>query len=115
MIGKSESEARKIYERYDRELPFVNQLAKRCEYLARSQGYIELYDGARRHWDKWAAEADWTKGAGPCSREEAERRIRNPAHPWYGRGPVHALRSIAMNALIQPPRGEKFHNGTLLP
>ena len=32
--------------------------------------------GRRRRWDK---------GAGPCPREEAERRITDPEHPWYGR------------------------------
>jgi DNA polymerase I-like protein with 3'-5' exonuclease and polymerase domains len=102
MIGRPESEARAIIERYDRELPFVSQLDERCKYFARSKGYIELYDGARRHWDQWVADADWTKGAGPCSREEAERRIRDPAHPWYGRGPVHRAEvHKAMNALIQ--------------
>jgi DNA polymerase I-like protein with 3'-5' exonuclease and polymerase domains len=100
MIGKSESEARQIYERYDRELPFVNQLAKLCESLARSKGYIELYDDAR--WDQWVAKADWTKGAGPCSREEAERRINDPAHPWYRHGPLRRVDvHKAMNALIQ--------------
>ena len=44
----------------------------------------------------------WGKGAGPCSREEAERRIKDPDHPWYGR---RALRRAdthkALNALIQ--------------
>src|SRR5262249_3436758 len=41
MIGKPEAEARVILTRYNRELPFVDQLAKRCEYAAARQGYLE--------------------------------------------------------------------------
>ena len=102
MIGKPEREARAIYDRYDRELPFVRQLAERCQSAAAKQGYLELYDGARRHWDAWEApEIAWTKGTGPCSREEAERRVRDPNHPWYRRRLRRAETHKAMNALIQ--------------
>jgi hypothetical protein len=67
-IGKSEAEARAIFAKYDRELPFVKQLAARCKYVADRQGYIKLYDGARRHWEAWEAPAiAWTKGMGPSS------------------------------------------------
>ena len=102
MIGKPESEARALYNRYDRELPFVKQLAARCQYSAASLGYLVLYDGARRHWDAWEApEIAWTKGMGPCSREETERRVANPNHPWYRRCLRRADTHKAMNALIQ--------------
>jgi len=102
MIGKPECEARALYNRYDRELPFVKQLAARCQYSAASQGYLVLYDGARRHWDAWEApEIAWTKGMGPCSREEAERRVADPNHPWYRRCLRRADTHKAMNALIQ--------------
>ena len=37
MIGQAESEARAIYDRYDRELPFVRQLAARCQSAAAKQ------------------------------------------------------------------------------
>jgi DNA polymerase I-like protein with 3'-5' exonuclease and polymerase domains len=101
MIGKPESEAQAIYARYDRMLPFVHQLAKRCEHTAASRGYLELCDGARRHWDDWVAWTNW-KGTGPCSREEAERRINDPSHPWCRKGPPHRIDTHkAMNALIQ--------------
>jgi DNA polymerase I-like protein with 3'-5' exonuclease and polymerase domains len=101
MIGKPESEARTIYAQYDRLLPFVHQLSKRCEYTAKTHGHIELYDGARRHWDDWVAWVNW-KGTTPCSHEEAERRINDPSHPWYRKGPPHRIDTHkAMNALIQ--------------
>ena len=102
MIGQREGDARAIYEKYDRALPFVHQLAKVCQRAAQRQGYLELCDGARRHWHDWVALANWTKGAGPCEREEAERRIKDPAHPWYQKGPPRrADTHKAMNALIQ--------------
>jgi DNA polymerase I-like protein with 3'-5' exonuclease and polymerase domains len=101
MIDKPESEARAIYARYDRALPFVHQLSKRCERTAASRGYVELYDGARRHWNDWVAWVNW-KGTAPCSREEAERRINDPEHAWYRKGPPHRIDTHkAMNALIQ--------------
>jgi DNA polymerase I-like protein with 3'-5' exonuclease and polymerase domains len=102
MVGKPEGEARAIYDRYDRELPFVKQLAKRCEHIAATRGYLALYDGTRRHWESWVPWTNWTESAGPCPREEAERRIGDPGHPWYGKGPLHrADTHKAMNALIQ--------------
>ena len=102
MVGVPENEARAIYERYDRELPFVQQLSKRCQSAADRQGYLELYNGARRHWDTWEApEIAWGKGTGPCSREEAERRVADPEHSWYRRHVRRAETYKAMNALIQ--------------
>ena len=38
---------------------------------------------------------------GPCSREEAERRVANPNHPWHRRWIRRAETHKAMNALIQ--------------
>ena len=44
----------------------------------RDQGYITLYDGARRHFDRFAPGGKWKKGAGPCSLEEARERLKDP-------------------------------------
>jgi DNA polymerase I-like protein with 3'-5' exonuclease and polymerase domains len=101
MIGKPESEAAEIYDRYDREFPFVAQLAERCEHAVKQRGFITLYDGARRHWTDWAAGGRWIKGAGPCAREEAVRRTQDPGHPWYGQRLWLADTRKALNALIQ--------------
>ena len=103
MIGKPLPEADKIREQYDRELPFLQQLDLLCKQHANSRGYIKLYDGARRHWNDFEMlGVAWSKGAGPCSLAEAERRIADPNHPWHGR---HTLRRAnthtALNALIQ--------------
>jgi DNA polymerase I-like protein with 3'-5' exonuclease and polymerase domains len=102
MIGKPLQEARRIYDQYDRELPFPRQLSGIYSARARDQGYITLYDGARRHFDRFAPGGKWQKHAGPCSLEEAQARLKDPNHPWHGRGPLHrADVHTALNALIQ--------------
>jgi putative DNA primase/helicase len=101
MIGRPLAEAQAIYKQYDRLLPFISQLAATAQIEANRQGYTLLYDGARRHWDRWAPKYLYVKGAGPCSHEEAKQRILDPGHPWFdswlGRANVHT----ALNALIQ--------------
>jgi DNA polymerase I-like protein with 3'-5' exonuclease and polymerase domains len=102
MINKPLSEARAIYDQYDRQLPFAQDLARIYQSVARNRGYIELYDGARRHFESFEAlGVTWTKGAGPCSRQEAERRCKDPEHPWYRRRLRRAETHKALNALIQ--------------
>ena len=102
MIGKPVHEAKAIYDQYDRELPFLRMLSRIYQSIARRQGYILLYDGARRHFDKWAPGGTWEKGAGPCERVEAERRLADPDHPWFRRGQLYrADTHNALNALIQ--------------
>ena len=101
MIGKPLGEARVIFAEYDRTLPFVSELSRRCEEAVRRTGYLTLYDGARRHWNDWAPAGTWEKGAGPCPREEAETRVRDPKHSWYQRPLWRVDVRKAMNALIQ--------------
>jgi Mesyanzhinovviridae DNA polymerase len=102
MIGKPEQEAKAIYDQYDRELPFLRTLSQIAQSIARRQGFITLYDGARRHFDQWAPGGTWEKGAGPCGREEAQRRHTNPEHPWFRKGPLYRVDTHnALNALIQ--------------
>ena len=101
MIGKPLREAQVLYEQYDRRFPFVAQLATACEREARRQGFTVLYDGARRHWDRWAPGGKWSKGLGPCAREEAIARVNDPAHPWHRQTLWRANVRTAMNALIQ--------------
>lgn len=53
MIRKSEQEAARIMDLYDKKLPFVRELAQRCSKAAEQRGYIRLIDGARCHFDLW--------------------------------------------------------------
>ena len=55
MIGKPLSEARAIIAQYDSRLPFVARLSRICQDEAVERGYTVLYDGARRHWDRYEA------------------------------------------------------------
>jgi hypothetical protein len=80
--GKSLAEAQQIFDRYARELPFLNRLSEVYRGQAHRQGYITLYDDARRHFDRWApGGGKWEKGAGPCGLEEAQQRLKDPNHP----------------------------------
>jgi DNA polymerase I-like protein with 3'-5' exonuclease and polymerase domains len=101
MIRKSEAEACEIWEKYERELPFVSQLSALCKRAAQRDGYITLYNGARRHFNLWAPGGKWEKGAGPCERDEALERTRDPKHPWYRRQLWRADTRNALNSLIQ--------------
>jgi hypothetical protein len=101
-IRQSEAEAKAIMYRYDRELPFVSQLAGICQGQAERDGYLRLFDGTVRHFNEWEARGiDWTAGAAPCSFDEAQRRRRNPQHPWFGQKLQRVGAYAAVNALIQ--------------
>jgi DNA polymerase I-like protein with 3'-5' exonuclease and polymerase domains len=87
MIDKPVEEARKQYELYDQIMPFVSRLSEMCKQAVWRDGYLKLLDSMRAHFNQWAAGGRWKTGAGPCSREEAERRTHDPSHPWYGERP----------------------------
>ena len=101
LIGMDEHATRVIYEEYDRKLPFVSQLSTLCVHAAKRDGYLTLYDGARRHWSQWAPGGMWKKGLGPCPHDEALNRVNDPKHPWHRKTLWRADTHKAMNALIQ--------------
>ena len=101
MIGKPLSEARAIIAQYDSRLPFVARLSRICQDEAVERGYTVLYDGARRHWDRYEAAYVYAKGAGPCSYEEAVRRRLDPEHPWFYQTLQRHGTYTALNAQIQ--------------
>jgi hypothetical protein len=101
-IGKSEAEAQAIYDRYDRELPFPRELAMMVEKHVERDGFLTLYDSARRHFNEWEARfVPWSKGAEPCGLEEAQRRNRDLSHAWFGQKIQRVGAYTAVNALIQ--------------
>jgi len=101
VIGKPQSEAQKLYDLYDQIMPFVSQLSNKCKQAVWNTGHLSLLDCARMHFNQWAAGGKWKEGAGPCSREEAERRVHDPGHPWYGQRLYRADAHKALNTLIQ--------------
>ena len=111
LIRKSEAETQEIWDKYDKELPFVTELNEKCRNLANRRGFIRLIDGARMHYPLW--EGPWldkearraATQAGhtltPCRLAEAQRRMSNPEHPWADGRIRRADTRKAMNALIQ--------------
>ncbi len=111
MVNLSVEEAKKIYDNYDAELPFVAALAQAVEGAAGRRGYIRLIDGARIHyesweprWRDWGAEGAYAAlhagGTAPCPHDEALRREADKKHPWSG-ALRRAFTRKAGNALIQ--------------
>ena len=100
MIGRPSAEAQTIYAQYDRQLPFLSQLARACQREANRHGYTLLYDGARRHWDRWATRICRQRGRPVLARggKAAHARSR-PSLVWgcLRRADIHT----ALNALIQ--------------
>jgi DNA polymerase I-like protein with 3'-5' exonuclease and polymerase domains len=86
MIGKSETEARALYDRYDSEMPFVAQLARHCEKDARNKGCVVLIDGARRHLTNWAPGGRWEKVAARALGTRPSAASRTPSIPGMARG-----------------------------
>jgi hypothetical protein len=100
-LNKPVAEAKKLRALYNEKMPFVPQLIARCKLAAQCDGMFGLFNGARRHFNLWAPGGKLQKGAGPCEREEAVRRARDPGHPWHGRQIWRAETYKAPNVLIQ--------------
>jgi DNA polymerase I-like protein with 3'-5' exonuclease and polymerase domains len=100
-IKKPLCETKELLALYDRKLPFLAQMAEACKIAAHRDGHFVLFNGARRHFNLWAPGGQYLESAGPCPREEAERRARDPAHPWHGRQLWRAETWKALNTLIQ--------------
>jgi DNA polymerase I-like protein with 3'-5' exonuclease and polymerase domains len=100
-LSKPVDEAKKLRDLYNEKMPFVPQLIERCKRAAQRDGVFKLFNGARRHFNLWAPGGKLQKGAGPCEREEALRRMHDPGHPWYGQKLWRAETYKAPNVLIQ--------------
>lgn len=111
MTSKTLEEATTIMGQYDEELPFVKQLAQRCQSAADRRGYIRMFDGSRSHFDAW--EVSWLSSEerrrgfeegyrmNACSLEEARERQSTVGHPWRGERLKRAFVHKAMNRRIQ--------------
>lgn len=109
MTHMDESEAKRVMNQYDEELPFVREAAKACRAVADRRGFIRLIDNSRFHFNSWEpsyrdrqAEKIYggEDGVTPCSLQEAQRRVEDTLHPWKGRL-VRAYVHKALNHLIQ--------------
>jgi DNA polymerase I-like protein with 3'-5' exonuclease and polymerase domains len=103
-LGKSKTETQELLKQYDAKMPFIVQLSNLCRDLVDRDGFIEIYGKGRRHFNRWAPsdrDTKWTKGAGPCERDEALERQRDPNHPWHRLALARVKTYTALNALIQ--------------
>jgi len=100
-IKKSLSETKTLLALYNEKMPFISQLAAACKNAAHRDGFFTLFNRARRHFNLWAPGGRLQEGAGPCEREEAVRRTRDPGHPWYGQRLWRAETYKSLNVLIQ--------------
>src|SRR5262245_58664989 len=100
-VKKSLSETKTLLALYNEKMPFISQLANACKNVAHRDGAFTLFNRALRHFNLWFPGGRWEEGAGPCERKEAERRVHDPGHPWYGRQLWRAETYKALNVLIQ--------------
>jgi len=100
-IKKPLNETKTLLALYNEKMPFISQLANACKNVAHRDGAFTLFNRARRHFNLWFPGGRWEEGAGPCERKEAERRVHDPGHPWYGRQLWRAETFKALNMLIQ--------------
>jgi len=98
MIGKPLSEARAIIAQYDSRLPFVARLSRICQDEAVERGYTVLYDGARRHWDRYES------GLRLCQGRRALLLRRGPAAPARSRASLVLPNATAARHLHRPQR-----------
>jgi len=101
MTGMVLEEALSVMSQYDEKLPFVKGLSEFTKNRANFKGYIKLLDGARSRYERW--EPSWQDGefVAACDMDEAQRRIRDPEHPWYGKRLRRSGTHKSMNSLIQ--------------
>lgn len=96
MIGKSKEEAKRIYDQYDTEMPFVKEVATLAQKYAERYGYITLIDGARSHFDLW--EVAWREEGEPY---QAPRPLESAEKTWLNRKIRRAFTHKALNRKIQ--------------
>jgi len=126
MTGMDENEAKAVMSQYDRELPFVKEVGDWYMRFAAQNGYIEMLDGARNHFNMWepvyrdfAKEYEYKqRNSGlsvyPCEIEEANTRKRNPDHPWYGERLKRAFTHKAFNRMIQGTAARQIKKAMVL-
>jgi DNA polymerase I-like protein with 3'-5' exonuclease and polymerase domains len=115
MTGLSETESEIILNQYNTRLPFVRQAYNEYQWMAAREGYIELIDGARMHFNLYEPteyrnmDIEWYRQKCPgkvietysCPHEEALQRIKDPDHPWYNSSLRRAFAHKAFNGMIQ--------------
>jgi DNA polymerase I-like protein with 3'-5' exonuclease and polymerase domains len=115
MTGMDEAEAETVLRQYNERLPFVHQAYNEYMWMAGREGYIELIDGARSHFNLYEPadfrnfDISWYKEKYPgktietfsCPQEIAVQRTKDSEHPWHGLRLRRSFTHKALNRMIQ--------------
>lgn len=91
-LGVSMGEAKRIYEQYHGNVPFVKALTNKASNLAETRGYIKTLAGRRKRFNLWGPKK-WSPGIQPKLKEQAMIEFEYPI--------VRYFCYRAMNSLIQ--------------
>lgn len=91
-LNVSMTEAKKIYNQYHENVPFVKALTTKASNLADTRGYIKTLAGRRKRFNLWGPQK-WKPGIVPKSKEQAMIEFDYPI--------VRYFTYRAMNSLIQ--------------
>jgi DNA polymerase I-like protein with 3'-5' exonuclease and polymerase domains len=129
MTGMNENEAEATLKQYNEQLPFVRQSYNEYQWMATRDGYIELIDGARNHFNlhEPADFRDFTAvkryqemypdekiETFSCPYEEAARRTQNDHHPWFGHKLRRSFTHKAFNRMIQGSAARQIKKAMVL-
>lgn len=78
----SYSQAQKYYEQYHKGLPFIKELTKRCERIAKQRGYVKTILGRHSHFDLYGPPR-WEKGIVPKKYNEAVKEFGKPVILYF--------------------------------
>jgi DNA polymerase I-like protein with 3'-5' exonuclease and polymerase domains len=129
MTGMFESEAEAVLNQYNERLPFVREAYSQYQWLAAREGYIELIDGARSHFNLYEPRDFRDFNAVKrfqemypnekietfsCPIEEAERRVQNDHHPWFRHNLRRSFTHKAFNRMIQGSAARQIKKAMVL-
>jgi DNA polymerase-1 len=98
-LNVSDDQARGLFDRFDRSVPFVRELADLCNSKAQQRGWIRTLFGRKRHFNFWEP-----VGAMDMRRQGLDvrpRRREEAVAMWPHKRLVRGFTHKSLNALIQ--------------
>jgi DNA polymerase I-like protein with 3'-5' exonuclease and polymerase domains len=129
MTGMDENEAEAVLNQYNERLPFVRQAYNEYQWMAARDGYIELIDGARSHFNLYEPVdfRDFTAvkryqemypdkviNTYSCPHEEAMQRTEDEQHPWFRHKLRRSFAHKAFNREIQGSAARQIKKAMVL-
>jgi DNA polymerase I-like protein with 3'-5' exonuclease and polymerase domains len=91
-LGLPPAEAKRVYEQYHENVPFIKALGEECTRIATNRGYVKTFLGRRRRFQLFGP-PKYSPGLIPLKKDLAEEKYGLPLKRYF----VHK----AMNAVIQ--------------